>query len=75
MTLALNEIWRRPRRWVRAHREAQLRTLVGDVIDDCNDQKRQAERLSRWSRHLNEFDGKAPVARASQAVRPGRAPL
>ena len=52
MQLALNDIWRKSHLWAQARREAQLAILVGDILADCNDSKRQAERLSRWERYL-----------------------
>ena len=58
MSFALTDIWRTLRVCVEARREAKLRTFVSHIIADCNDGKRQAERLARWERHLNEPNNK-----------------
>jgi hypothetical protein len=51
-------------------REAELRTFVANIIADCSDGERQAERLARWERRLNQCNGAAPLSTA--AIQPER---
>lgn len=52
MLLSSREIWRTLRALEKWRREDRLKKIVISAIDECNNSKRQAERLARWEHRL-----------------------